>query len=140
EERNDLFLIDLKISQDNRVQVVIDGDNGVSIDDCIFFSRAIEHNLDREQEDFSLEVTSAGATSPLIDKRQYMKHKGRILKVSTKEVAKIEATLVDADDQHITLEWQAKEPKPVGKGKITVNKQAKIAYDDILDARVTIKF
>ena len=53
---------------------------------------------------------------------------------------KIEANLVDADDAHIKLEWKAKEPKPVGKGKIVVNKQSKIAYDDILEAKVVIKF
>jgi len=60
EERNDLFIIDLSISEDNSIKVVIDGDHGVSVEDCVFISRAIEHNLDREQEDFSLEVTSAG--------------------------------------------------------------------------------
>lgn len=140
EERNDLFLIDLKITSDNKISVIIDGDNGVSVEDCIFISRAIEHNLDREEEDFSLEVTSAGATSPLIDKRQYKKNLGRTLQVKTKEQAKLEAVLTEVDDNHISLEWTAKEPKPVGKGKITVNKQAKIAYDDILEAKVIIKF
>lgn len=140
EERNDLFLIDLKISSDNKISVIIDGDNGVSVEDCIFISRAIEHNLDREEEDFSLEVTSAGATSPLIEKRQYKKNIGRTLQVKTKEQPKLEAVLTEVDDNHIALEWTAKEPKPVGKGKITVNKQAKIAYDDILEAKVIIKF
>lgn len=140
EERNDLFLIDLKISSDNKISVIIDGDNGVSVEDCIFISRAIEHNLDREEEDFSLEVTSSGATSPLIEKRQFKKNIGRTLQVKTKEQPKIEAILTEVDDNHIALEWTAKEPKPVGKGKITVNKQAKIAYDDILEAKVIIKF
>ncbi len=140
EERNDLFLIDLKISPDNKISVIIDGDKGVSVEDCIFISRAIEHNLDREEEDFSLEVTSAGATSPLTEKRQYKKNIGRTLQVKSKEQPKIEAVLTEVDDETITLEWKAKEPKPVGKGKITVNKQAKIAYDDILEAKVIIKF
>ncbi|MEZ4803345.1 MAG: ribosome assembly cofactor RimP [Gelidibacter sp.] len=140
EERNDLFLIDLKVSPDNKINVVIDGDNGVSVEDCIFISRAIEHNLDREEEDFSLEVTSAGATSPLTEKRQYKKNIGRILQVKSKEQPKMEALLTEADDNYITLEWKAKEPKPVGKGKMTVNKQAKIEYDDILEAKVIIKF
>lgn len=140
EERKDLFLIDLKISMDNKISVIIDGDKGVSVEDCIFISRAIEHNLDREEEDFSLEVTSAGAASPLLEKRQYKKNIGRILQVKSKEQPKIEGTLSQAGDEHITLEWKAKEPKPVGKGKITVNKQAKIAYVDILEAKVIIKF
>ena len=140
EERNDLFLIDLKISPDNKINVVIDGDHGVSVEDCIFISRAIEHNLDREEEDFSLEVTSAGATSPLTEKRQYKKNLGRTLQVKFKENTKIEATLTEVDDEHVTLEWTAKEPKPVGKGKITVNKQAKIAFSDVIEAKVIIKF
>jgi ribosome maturation factor RimP len=57
--------------------LLLDGDNGVLVDDCIFISRAIEHNLDREEQDFSLEVTSCGATSPLQFPRQYNKHIGR---------------------------------------------------------------
>ena len=72
-ERPDLFLIDLSVLDDNQIRVVIDGDNNVLVEDCMFISRAIEHNLDREEEDFSLEVTSAGATSPLQLKRQYKK-------------------------------------------------------------------
>ena len=140
EERNDLFLIDLKISSDNKISVIIDGDNGVSVEDCIFISRAIEHNLDREEEDFSLEVLSAGATSPLIEKRQYKKNIGRTLQVKSKEQTKIEAILTEVDADFITLEWTAKEPKPIGKGKVIVNKQAKMAYGDILEAKVIIKF
>lgn len=140
EERNDLFLIDLKLLPDNKINVIIDGDKGVSVQDCMYISRAIEHNLDREEEDFSLEVTSAGATSPLKEKRQYKKNIGRTLQVKSNENIKIEAKLTEADDEFISLEWKTKEPKPVGKGKITVNKQAKIAYNDILEAKVIIKF
>lgn len=140
EERPDLFLIDFTISTDNKIHVVIDGDNGVSVEDCIFISRAIEHNLDREEEDFSLEVTSAGATTPLVNKRQYKKNIGRTLQVKAKDNVKVEAKLTEVDDNQILLEWKTKEPKPVGKGKITVNKQAKIAFDDILEAKVIIKF
>jgi ribosome maturation factor RimP len=140
EERKDLFLIDLKIAPDNKISVIIDGDKGVTVEDCMFISRAIEHNLDREEDDFSLEVTSSGATSPLTEKRQYQKNIGRTLQVKPKEQKKIEATLTEVDDEHITLEWKSREPKPVGKGKVTVEKQAKIAYDDILEAKVIIKF
>ena len=94
----------------------------------------------RQDEDFSLEVTSAGATSPLINKRQYKKNIGRVIKVKAKEDIKIEAKLTEVDETAISLEWKTKEPKPIGKGKITVNKQAKIAFDDILEAKVIIKF
>ena len=140
EERPDLFLIDLKLGTDNKISVVIDGDNGVTVEDCIFMSRAIEHNLDREEEDFSLDVASAGATSPLINRRQYKKNIGRTIEIKGKSDIKLEGVLIEVDDADVTLEWQTKEPKPVGKGKIVVDKQAKIMYDDILEAKVIIKF
>lgn len=139
-ERSDLFLIDLKIGADNKISVVIDGDEGVTVEDCVFMSRAIEHHLDREEEDFSLDVASAGATSPLINKRQYKKNIGRTLEVTAKPDLQLEGELAEVDDDGITLEWKAKEPKPVGKGKVTVKKQAKIIYDDVLEAKVIIKF
>ncbi|MFG6684982.1 ribosome assembly cofactor RimP [Mariniflexile sp. HNIBRBA6329] len=138
-ERPDLFLIDFSIQGDNHINIVIDGDNGVLVEDCMFVSRAIEHNLDREEYDFSLEVMSAGATSPLINKRQYNKNLKRELIVRTTS-EKIEGVLTKATDTDITLEWKVREPKPVGKGKVTVKKQANIAYEDIVEAKVMIKF
>ena len=56
EERPDLFLIDLEVTPDLQIRVTIDGDQGVTVQDCIDVSRAVEHNLDRENDDFSLEV------------------------------------------------------------------------------------
>jgi len=79
EEHQQLFLIDLKITPDNKITVVIDGDQGVTLNDCIAVSRQVEHNLDREEIDFSLDVTSAGATAPIVNKRQYNKNIGRFL-------------------------------------------------------------
>ncbi|MGJ5641766.1 ribosome assembly cofactor RimP [Formosa sp. S-31] len=138
-DRSDLFLISLTISGDNAIKVIIDGDQGVNVDDCVFVSRAIEHNLDREEQDFSLEVMSAGAASPLTHTRQYVKNIGRTLEVKT-EKETIEAVLTDATDEEIVLEWKAREPKPVGKGKVTVQKKANIPYSDIVEAKVLIKF
>lgn len=138
-EREDLFLIDLTISNDNNIKVIIDGDRGVTVDDCIFISRAIEHNLDREDQDFSLEVASAGAAAPLVNQRQYAKSVGRDLEVVTHD-GQYKGTLTKADETKITLNWKAREPKPVGKGKVTVQKQADIAYEDIVEAKVMIKF
>ncbi|HMQ43802.1 MAG: ribosome assembly cofactor RimP [Confluentibacter sp.] len=138
-ERPDLFLIDFSIQGDNHINVVIDGDNGVLVEDCMFISRAIEHNIDREEHDFSLEVMSAGATSPLVNKRQYKKNVGRELTLKTTS-GTLEGTLANATETKITLEWNVREPKPVGKGKITVKKQAVIAYEDIVEAKVMIKF
>ena len=139
EERNDLFLVDFSIASDNTIKIIIDGDQGVAVEDCMFISRAVEHNLDREEQDFSLEVASAGATAPLINKRQYIKNFGRTLDVKTKS-DNIEGKLIQATENEITLQWKSREPKPVGKGKVTVQKQADIAYENIVEAKVMIKF
>lgn len=139
EEHPSLFLIDFMIGGDNTIKVVLDGDKGVTLQDCMDVSRAIEHNLDREEEDFSLEVASAGATSPLKMPRQYTKNIGRKLKVRT-DSGELEGTLVQATENNITLEWKAREPKPVGKGKVTVQKKRDIPFSEIQEAKVILKF
>ena len=139
EEHSSLFLVDFKMGGDNSIKVVLDGDEGVNLQDCMNISRAIEHNLDREEEDFSLEVTSAGATSPLRLPRQYNKNVGRKLQVKTNS-EQLEGTLVATSTDSITLEWKAREPKPVGKGKVTVQKKQEIAFSDIQEAKVKLKF
>ncbi|PWH84186.1 ribosome assembly cofactor RimP [Algibacter marinivivus] len=138
-ERSDLFLIDFTINSENHIKVIIDGDNGVLVEDCMFISRAIEHNLDREEEDFSLEVMSAGAASPLTHQRQYLKNIERTLKVKTAS-EEIEGKLTEATNDTIKLEWKVREPKPIGKGKVTVKKEANIPYENIVEAKVMIKF
>lgn len=75
--RTDLFLISCKISPLNQIEIIIDGDEGVSIQDCLDCSRAVENNLDREEEDFELSVLSAGISNPLQTTRQYIKNIGR---------------------------------------------------------------
>lgn len=139
EEKPSLFLISLTITDANHITVVIDGDEGVAVQDCIAISRAIEHNLDREEEDFSLEVFSAGASEPLQLTRQYKKHVGRDLEVKTAEES-YQGTLVACDDEGVTLQWKTREPKPVGKGKHTVQKEAVVTYTNIVQAKVMIKF
>lgn len=139
EEHPELFLIDFTISPDYKISVVIDGDNGVTLQDCIDVSRSIEHNLDREEQDFSLEVASAGATSPLKFPRQYRKNIGRKLEVTTEE-EKVEGTLIDASETSVVLEWKARELKKVGKGKETVVKKAEFPYISIKKAVVVISF
>jgi ribosome maturation factor RimP len=140
ENRSDLFLIDLEILNDYTVRVVIDGDNGVTVEDCVFVSRAVEHNLDRDTYDFSIEVSSAGATSDLVNKRQYRRNIGRTLKLKTKNNGNIEAELAEVKDNVIVVKWKTREPKPVGKGKITVVNEAEINYDEIEKANVVLKF
>lgn len=138
-QKPSLFLIDLVITDAYKIIVTLDGDNGVILQDCIDISRAIEGGLDREEQDFSMEVASAGATSPLKMPRQFKKNIGRKLKVTT-AAEKIEANITDANDEFIVLEWSAREPKQVGKGKETVQKRVEVKYEDIKEAIVIITF
>jgi ribosome maturation factor RimP len=140
EENNSLFLIELNVNEANHITVIIDGDKGVSVNDCIAVSRKIEHNLDREEEDFSLDVSSVGVSSPLEMPRQYQKNIGRSLAVTTVNEEKIEGKLTSFEGNKITLKWKAREPKPVGKGKITINKEAVLPLEDVKEAKVIITF
>ena len=134
-----LYLIELSISVNNKVQVVVDGDNGVPLSECIRISRSINDTFDREEEDFSLEVATPDIAHPLKVKRQYIKNINRILKVKTAE-EEYEGTLIEADEDKIVLQWKAREPKPIGKGKVTVEKTATIEYSEIKEAKVKIVF
>ncbi len=138
-ENESLFLIDLKVGADNSIQVVVDGDNGVPLHECIRISRHVEQNLDREQEDFSLEVTSPSITDPISNRRQYNKNIGRILKLKT-ERGEFEGRLSEIVDDKLLLSWKAREPKPIGKGKVTVEKEELVSIDEIKEAKVKIIF
>ena len=138
-EKPTIFLIDLSISDSYKIVVTLDGDNGVALQDCIDISRAIDNNIDREETDYALEVASVGVGSPLKLVRQYIKNIGRTLIVKVKEET-IEAELVAANQENITLSWQAREPKKIGKGKETVLKQLEIPYSEIKEAVVTVNF
>jgi len=138
-EKPSVYLVDLAVSDSFKISVGLDGDNGVALQDCIDISRAIENNLDREEQDFSLEVASVGVGTPLKMVRQYKKNIGRTLIVTT-NTEKIEAELIEANDVFIILSWKAREPKKVGKGKETVQKEQQIPYTEIKEAVVTVTF
>lgn len=131
-EGTEKYLVDLKITSDNRIYVSIDGDNGIVIDDCIELSRAIEGSLNRDEEDFELNVASAGLDSPLKMPRQYKKNVGRELTVDTLEGEHYEGRLVGADDEGITL-------KRPGK-KHADEEPMQFKYTDIKTAKIVIKF
>ena len=138
-EKPSVFLIDLTITDSFKIIIGIDGDNGVVLQDCIDLSRAVEGSLDREEQDFSLEVASVGVGSALKLVRQYKKNVGRTLIVKTNN-ENIEAELVEANDLFIILSWKAREAKKIGKGKETVQKELQIPYTDIKEAIVTVTF
>ncbi len=137
-DRTDLFLIECTISSDHHIRILLDGDQGVNLKTCIEISRSIEHNLDRETEDFSLEVASAGVGNPLQNRRQYTTNIGRKLRVERDSEPTVEGVLTAATETDFTLEWKQREPKPVGKGKQTVIKKEILSYQEIKSAKVLV--
>ncbi|MBW8361629.1 MAG: ribosome assembly cofactor RimP [Kaistella sp.] len=140
EEREDLFLVDLKFSTADDITVILDGDNGVTLQDCLDASRAIEFNVDREEHDFALQVMSAGLSEPLVSPRQFRKNIGRELDIVLKDSSEIEGELAKVDEEKITLVLKYRKPKEVGKGKVDVVEEKEIPYSEIKKALVTIKF
>ena len=138
-EKPSLFLVDLNISDSYKITVTLDGDTGVNLQDCIDISRAINNNLDREELDFSLEVASAGVSTPLKLVRQYKKNIGRTLKIKTNTEI-IEAVLEQVTDECIIVSWSSREQKKIGKGKETIQKTLILPYSEIKEAIVTIIF
>jgi ribosome maturation factor RimP len=135
-----VFLVDLKVSADKSIKVILDGDEEVNIKDCINISRAIEVSLDRDEEDFSLEVASAGVGSPLKLARQYYKNLGRKMEVISTNGLKFEGELIHVKEDSIALQWKQREPKPIGKGKVTVTKNKTLMFDEISQTKVMTKF
>ena len=131
-EGSDKYLVNMKITPDNRIFVDLDGDNGINIDDCIEVSRAIENSLNRDEEDFELNVSSAGADSPLKMPRQYRRHVGRELSVEPFEGAKVEGVLTEAGDRQFTIKTKGSKKEP--------SQELTFAYEDVKTARVLIRF
>ena len=105
----DLFVVDCSCSPGNEVELTIDSDTSVGIDACASLSRAIEAELDREEEDFSLTVMSAGIGSELRSLRQYRKLVGSPVEVLLANGVKILAKLDAVDEQGITLSYEEKQ-------------------------------
>lgn len=140
ETRKDLYLVDLKISAGDDITVILDGDEGLSLQDCLDASRAIEFNLDREEHDFSLQVMSPGLSEPLKLPRQFKKNMGREIEVLLNSDEKIQGEVVAVDDEKVTIILRYRRPKLIGKGKEDVVENKEIPYTDIKKALVVIKF
>jgi len=138
-EGTDRFVVGLKVSPENLIQVFIDADSSVTIDHCVALSRHIEGNLDRDEEDFELRVMSAGADMPFKLLRQYKKNIGRKVDIILENGEEIQGVLLHADEETIGLE----EEKLVKKGKKKEWKKGdviSIPMKDIKHAKVIITF
>ncbi len=140
-EGTDRFLVEVKVSTSNRVAVFIDGDKGVSIADCIELSRHLEGALDREKEDFELDVSSAGVGSPLVLPRQFRNNLGRTLVVKDLENntfrGKLEAA--EGDGIQLRLEEGARKGRKK-KSEDPLQTHISLSFDRISEAKVQPSF
>ena len=112
----DIFIVEVNITGDNKINVIVDSGEGIKIEDCISISREIESNLDREKEDFELEVSSAGIGSPFKIEKQYLINLNKEVEVIFKSGEKIKGTLKSYNSNSIALEYK-KKVKIEGKKK-----------------------
>ncbi|RUA24483.1 MAG: ribosome assembly cofactor RimP [Bacteroidetes bacterium] len=135
-EGTDIFIVDVDISAGNKISITLDADEGLSIEKCMSVSRNVEHNLDREEEDFSLEVTSFGLSNPFVMPRQYQKYIGRKVEVITHEMKKYTATLLAFDEKGLDLELELTKKQIKAKVEPKVN----ISFDEIKETKAAISF
>ena len=134
------YLVDINVTKDNHISVEIDHFEGVSIDFCVELTREIESGIDRETEDYELQVSSAGLTEPFKVLKQYQKNTGNEVEVLTKEGKKITGVLTAADAEKITLQIE-KQIKPEGaKRKVTLSEDLEIPYENIKTTKYIIRF
>ena len=134
------YLVDLKITPDNRISIEIDSFNGVSIEFCMELNKHIESQLDREIEDYELEVSSAGLTEPFKVHKQYEKNLGNEVEVLTKVGFKINGILVEIRETDFVLEIEKAEKPEGSKRKIIVKEQLTFLYEDIKTTKYIIRF
>lgn len=139
-ENKECYLVDINVTTDNCIVIEIDSDTSVSIDFCIAMSRYIESQLNRDIEDFELEVGSSGLTEPFKVLRQYKKNIGNEVEVLTCDGRKLKGILTDATEEHFTLETE-REVKPEGaKRKIRIKEEQNFNYQEIKYTKYLIRF
>ena len=134
----DQFIVDITVGLGNAISVSVDRDAGISVGECVQISRHIESSLDREVEDFSLEVSSPGLSLPFKVVRQYLKNLGREVEVVTLSGEKKKGILKSADSTGFELELAVKE-KVDGK-KVEVAQSLTYNFDQIKTVKIVISF
>jgi len=125
------FLVDVTVSRDNKIVVEIDNDEAVDIDECVEISHYIDEHMDRDKEDFELEVGSCGLTSPLKTLRQYAKFEGEEMEVLMRDGRKLKGTLGATDNEGFDLTWTTKEKVEGKKKKEEVTHEEHLLHKDV---------
>lgn len=130
-EGSKMYLVTLKVSKDNVIDVALDSDEDITIDDCVAVNDAVLAAFDRDEEDYELTVGSYGITSPLLLPRQYRKNIGYEVEVLTADGRKLKGVLADADDEGFTLTTTVKRKLEGKKRPEMVEEQERFNYSDI---------
>lgn len=127
-----VFLVDIQIRPDNEIVVEVDSQNGVDLDTCADLTRKIEAKFDRDEEDYSLEVGSAGLTAPFKVVEQYTKNLGKEIEVLTKDGRKLTGTLtsVDGDTSSFTMDVPTKVKEPGAKRPVVQQVPTHLKMDE----------
>jgi len=139
-EGSDKFIVDVKVLTGNKIEVYVDAPKHLAIADCVALSRHIEGSLDRDKEDFSLEVSSPGATQPFKVIEQYKKYINTQVETTTKEGKKHKGLLLSADENEFVIEETRKEKKPTGKGNHAVTEKITLTYNQIKETKSVLPF
>lgn len=139
-EDTDMFVVGCTCSPANDVELTVDSDTSVSIDTCAALSRAVEEEFDREAEDFSLTVASAGVGSELKIMRQYAKLVGRSVEILLLSGIKILAKLEEADAEGVTLSYEEKQIVEGKKKKQLVTITRRYPFAEIKSTREFLDF
>ena len=135
------YIVDITISKENDVEITIESEEGrVELDDCVAISRYFETQFDREKEDYSLTVTSAGLDQPFKVLKQYVKAIGTKVEVQLKGGRKMIAVLEAADEESITLKYSMKEAVEGKKKKEFVEHVDRFTMDQVNAVRPYIEF
>jgi ribosome maturation factor RimP len=138
-EGTKMYLVTLKVSKDNVIEVALDSDEDITIDDCVAVNDAVLEAFDRDQEDYELTVGSYGITSPLLLPRQYRKNIGYEVEVLTADGRKLKGVIADADDEGFTLSTTVKKKLEGKKRPELVEEQERFNYSDIKQTKNIIK-
>jgi ribosome maturation factor RimP len=134
----DLFIVDIRLHPNGKLVVLLDGDNGVTIQDCAAVSRYLGFHLEEENlisDAYTIEVSSPGIDAPLKSGRQYRKNIGRTVRVMLTDGSKKEGRLLETAADAIQIEEQIKV-----KGKKAVTEQSTIPFNHIAETKVLISF
>ncbi len=135
-----MFMVEVSVSKANFINIFVDSYEGLTIEQCIKISRHVEHTLDRDVEDFELQVSSPGLTESFKVKEQYIKNTGREIEVITNSGGKLKGILKEAREKEIVLESSVREKVEGHKKKQLIVKEHIISYDEIKTAKVVISF